>query len=99
MCSAISSSSTSSRTAFTPWRTRASTSSFTSCSNSCFFEVKCLPSHSTHNLPDTICRRQVETNKRLSLSPPEGLWYIFDDEYKTLQTIRDDKALVDVLYP
>src|SRR5215210_6471410 len=54
MCSAISSSSTSSRTAFTPWRTRASTSSFTSCSNSCFFEVKCLPSHSTHNLPDTI---------------------------------------------
>jgi hypothetical protein len=30
----------------------ASTSSFTLWSTSCFFEVKCLISHSTHNLPD-----------------------------------------------
>src|SRR5215210_335377 len=54
MCSAISSWSTSSRTAFTPWRTRASMSSFTSCSNNSCFGAKCLPPHSTHNLPDTI---------------------------------------------
>jgi len=33
------------------------------------------------------------------LAHSEGLWYIFDDEYKALQTIRDDKAVVDVLYP
>jgi hypothetical protein len=34
---------TSSRMAFTPWRTLASTSSSTSCSNySCFFGVRCL---------------------------------------------------------
>ena len=29
----------------------------------------------------------------------EGLWYIFNDEYTVLQTIRDDTAVVDVLYP
>src|SRR5215213_9414356 len=39
--------------AFTPWRTLASTSRLTSSSNSCL-GVKCLPPHSTHNLPDAI---------------------------------------------
>jgi hypothetical protein len=33
------------------------------------------------------------------LAHSEGLWYIFDDEYTALQTIRDDKARIDVLYP
>ena len=33
------------------------------------------------------------------LAHSEGLWYIFDEKYKILQTIRDDKALVDVYYP
>jgi hypothetical protein len=33
------------------------------------------------------------------LAHSEGLWYIFDDKYKILQTIRDDRAVVDVLYP
>ena len=52
---AISSSSTSSRTAFTPWRTRASTSSLTSCSKfSCLFGVKCLPSHSKPTTYQTV---------------------------------------------
>jgi len=32
----------------------ASTTSFTSCSNSCFFGVKCLLPHPTHKLSDTI---------------------------------------------
>ena len=33
------------------------------------------------------------------LAHSEGLWYIFDEEYTILQTIRDDKVKVDVLYP
>ena len=41
----------SSRTAFTPSRTLVSTSYFTSHSD-WFIGVQCLPSHSTHKLPD-----------------------------------------------
>ncbi len=33
------------------------------------------------------------------LAHSEGLWYIFDDKCTVLQTIRDDTAVVDVLYP
>jgi hypothetical protein len=40
-----------------------------------------------------------EPIKGYLLAHSEGLWYIFDDKYKALQTIRDDKAVVDVLYP
>ena len=43
----------SSKTAFTPSRTRASSSCLTVCLD-CFFEIKPLPPHPTHNLPEAI---------------------------------------------
>jgi hypothetical protein len=49
-----------------------------------------------------VTRDGEDTSKPIRgylLAHSEGLWYIFDDEYKALQTIRDDKAVVDVLYP
>lgn len=42
---------------------------------------------------------ESEPIKGYLLAHSEGLWYIFDDKYTVLQTIRDDTAVVDVLYP
>jgi hypothetical protein len=46
--------------------------------------------------------RGADGSKPIKTSPlgnSEGLWYIFDEEYKVFQTIQDDKAVVDVLHP
>ncbi len=40
-----------------------------------------------------------EQIKGYLIAHSDGLWYIFDEKYKVLQTIRDDKAVVDVYYP
>ena len=54
-------------------------------------------------MPKVVISRDVadgsEPIRGYLLAHSEGLWYIFDDKYKILQTIRDDRAVVDVLYP